>query len=700
MRSVSIFTLIFFTISCQNSMNKEPAKHTNALITSTSPYLLQHANNPVDWYPWGKEALQKAKTEDKPILLSIGYSSCHWCHVMAHESFENDTIADIMNEHFVNIKLDREERPDIDQIYMDAVQVMGLNGGWPLNVFLFPDQKPFYGGTYFPPQNWKKLLEAVSKAYEADKEKLYESALNFTKSLNQREAEALGLGGASTDFGVNEISAAFEKLQSKFDSEWGGIKKAPKFPMPAIWQFLANYHYHTQDNKVLDHLKFTLDKIAMGGIYDHLGGGFSRYSVDGEWHVPHFEKMLYDNGQLLSLYANGYKITEDPYYEEVMKETAVWLQREMLSENGGFYAGMDADSEGEEGKYYVWTKDELRSLAKGQQENLMAYFDVTQGGNWEGKSVLRTLKRMSEFCEEKELDLENFRKLVAEFKSDALNVRERRIKPGMDTKIIAGWNGLTLTGLLDAYQATGDDQYLSLARDNARFLKENMVNGDGSVRRTFGSDIPAFLEDYGALIQAFIKYYETFFDEEYLGTARRLADYCMVQFYDSSDSLFYFTATSSEALIARKKEIFDNVIPSSNALMAENLLKLGLLFDEPTYKETAESMLNQVSELLTKEPEFMSYWNNVALTYLGQNAEVVIVGAAFERFGSEIHRSFIPDMTVMGTEKQSDLPLFEYKTTRGDETTVYVCYNKSCKQPVTSSELAIGQLLEITKLSN
>ncbi len=681
-------------------MKKESPQHTNALINETSPYLLQHAHNPVNWYPWGEEALEKAKAENKPILLSIGYSSCHWCHVMAHESFENDTIARIMNEHFINIKLDREERPDIDQIYMEAVQAMGINGGWPLNVFLFPDQKPFYGGTYFPPQNWIKLLEAISKAYENDRDKLYESAINFTKALNQAEGEAYGLGTNTVPMSMETMTKSFDKLKVSFDTVWGGVKKSPKFPMPSVWQFLLHYYYYSKDQSALDHLTFTLDKIAMGGIYDHIGGGFSRYSVDSEWHVPHFEKMLYDNGQLLSLYANAYKITRKDHYYRVMKETTEWLVREMLDENGGFYAGMDADSEGEEGKYYVWQQAEIDDLAGGNQKIISSYYNVTPSGNWEGKNVLRTLISKEEFCQKNDLEEDQFDQILSEFRTKALAERQKRIKPGLDSKIISGWNGLLLTGLLDAYQATRDKRFLNLAKDNANFLLNSMINEDGSLKRTFGSDIPGFMEDYSAVIQAFIKYYETLFDEKYLQAAKKLTDYTLEQFFDQEEKLFYFTSNTSETLIARKKEIFDNVIPSSNSTMTENLLKLGTLYDEKTYFETAKLMFDQVSGLLSKDPEYLSNWNTVALNHMGQNAEVVILGNQYEEFGSTINQTFIPDMTIMGTKESSDLPLFSYKVAEDGKTTVYVCYNKSCKQPVTDPESAKKQLLGTSIFSN
>ena len=690
---------LILTLSCKPSMNQESHSNTNALINESSPYLLQHAHNPVDWYPWGKEALDKAKAEDKPIILSIGYSSCHWCHVMAHESFENDSIAKLMNKHFINIKLDREERPDIDQIYMEAVQGMGINGGWPLNVFLFPDQKPFYGGTYFPPQNWYKLLEAINKAYENDRDKLYESAINFTNALNKGEGEAYGLGN-SVAIQMEGMTASFEKLRNTFDKQWGGVKKSPKFPMPSVWQFLLHYYYYSKDQAALDHLKFTLDKIAMGGIYDHVGGGFSRYSVDSEWHVPHFEKMLYDNGQLLSLYANAYKVTGDNLYRQVMVETVEWLEREMLDKNGGYYAGMDADSEGEEGKYYVWSQEEINSIAKENKEIISAYFDVSTSGNWEGKNVLRTLTPLEAFCEKNELQVDQFSKTLSDFKSRALSEREKRIKPGLDTKIISGWNALVLTGLLDAYQATKEERFLSLALDNAEFLLDEMINKDGSLKRTHGSDIPGFMEDYSAMIQAFIKYYETVFDEKFLVASKQLTDFALDQFYDEEEKLFYFTGDQSETLIARKKEIFDNVIPSSNSIMVENLLKLGTLYDDKTYVEAANMMFDQVSSLLSRDPEYLSNWNKVALNHMGQNAEVVILGNQFDDFGSTINQTFIPDMTLMGAKEKSNLPLFEYKFTKEGETTVYVCYNKSCKQPVTDPESAIKQLLGKAIFSN
>ena len=673
-------------------MSEKSFKHTNALINTNSPYLQQHAHNPVNWYPWGDEALNKAKEEDKPILLSIGYSSCHWCHVMAHESFEDDSVAGIMNENFINIKLDREERPDIDQIYMDAVQAMGLRGGWPLNVFLFPDQKPFYGGTYFPKENWKQLLQAISKAYQNNRSQLYESALNFTKTLNE-EMSQININGSGKLPDKGSIKKSYGTLSARFDAEWGGIKKAPKFPMPSVWQFVLQYYYQSNDQSALDHLTLTLDKISDGGIYDHIGGGFARYAVDNEWHVPHFEKMLYDNGQLMALYADVYKVTKNETYKKVLLETGKWLEREMMDENGGFYAALDADSEGEEGKYYVWYYDEFTEVAGQHKEILSAYFDVKPGGNWESKNVLRKLQTDGSIAKQFKISLPELNEIIVDFKKKALEIREKRIKPGLDNKIIAGWNGHALTGLLSAYQATSDPLFESLAKQNAQFIQQSLIK-DHQLIRTHGSNISGFLEDYAAVIEAFILYYETFYDEKYLETARDLTQIVLSDFFDQNDHLFFYTSDSSETLITRKKEVFDNVIPSSNSIMANNLFHLGSIYDETSYKEISNQMMIKMADTTISEPEYLSNWGNLLLTMNGQQAEVIILGSESNSFGHQITKNYIPDMVIMAATEDSDLPLFEHKYPLNDATTVYVCYNKTCKRPVNSPNEALEQLLE------
>ncbi|MFC0183552.1 thioredoxin domain-containing protein [Pseudarcicella hirudinis] len=429
----------------------------NRLSQETSPYLLQHAHNPVNWYPWSEEALHKAKTENKPVLVSIGYSACHWCHVMERESFENEDIARIMNEHFINIKVDREERPDVDAIYMDAVQAMGVNGGWPLNVFLMPDGKPFYGGTYFPPQNWRQMLLAVNNGFSNHFEELQKSAEGFTKNMLFSESEKYGLTIEEKLFSEKGLENMFKKLAFGFDAEWGGFNRAPKFPMPSIWLFMLRYFRSSNNPEALEHLKLTLNKMAQGGIYDQLGGGFARYSVDGEWFCPHFEKMLYDNGQLVSLYAEAYSLTKEPLYKETVYETIEWLSREMVNAEGGFYSALDADSEGVEGKFYTWTRHEIEQILGENAGEFCETYQVTEAGNWEDEvNILWKAEPVlnSKFAE-------SIRLLML--------ARDQRIRPGLDDKVLCSWNALMLKGLVDAYRVFNEDRFLVLAKKQCAF---------------------------------------------------------------------------------------------------------------------------------------------------------------------------------------------------------------------------------------
>jgi uncharacterized protein len=689
MKKIFHIAIIFSILtSCNQNMKHS---HTNHLASSSSPYLLQHAHNPVDWYPWGEEALAKAKKENKPIILSIGYSSCHWCHVMAHESFEDDSVAAYMNEHFVNIKLDREERPDIDNIYMDAIQAMGLRGGWPLNVFLTSDQKPFYGGTYFPKDNWLSLLQNVAKAYETDFDKLNASATQFAANLQASEAEKYRLSENISDISDEDFKSAIDSLSNKFDHVWGGIQKEQKFPMPSLWQFLMNYCDTYGDSITQKHLMITLDKIAQGGIYDHVGGGFSRYAVDEQWHVPHFEKMLYDNGQLLSLYANAYKVSKQESYKRLLMSTASWLEREMLHENGGFYAALDADSEGEEGKFYIWSKDEIDSLAGSDASLISKYYDISKSGNWEGSNVLRKLDADETFAQNWKITEQELLDKVTAFNEKARIARESRPRPGLDNKLIAGWNGLALSGLCEAYQATQEPIFIRLADKNASFISKNLIK-DGKLFRVSGIQTQGFLEDYAAVIQAFVKYYETTFDEKYLHLAVELTETVIKNFYDQDEQLFFYTSSESENLIARKKEIFDNVIPSSNALMAENLYKIGLMMDREDMKKLGVGITKQVSSLVKEEPEYMSYWSIVTLLINKSTAEMIVVGDKTQDVTTEIQSKFIPNKVLMAGKEGTHLPLFEYKGTIGGLTTIYVCFDKTCKRPVTNVSDAIDQL--------
>lgn len=698
MRTIFIsLSLLVVTVNCDYKMTNTHSQNTNRLIHESSPYLRQHANNPVDWYPWGDEALQKSKEENLPILLSIGYSSCHWCHVMAHESFENDTIAQFMNEHFINIKLDREERPDIDQIYMEAVQNMGLNGGWPLNVFLTSDLKPFYGGTYFPPQQWQSLLTSVSQAYTENYEKLYASAERFAESLQQSQIKQFGLDQNGSAANLVAFDEAYKKLKSAFDPVWGGMKKAPKFPMPSIWEFLAHYYVLSGDSSAKEHFLFTLDKIAAGGIYDQIGGGFSRYAVDGEWHVPHFEKMLYDNGQLMSIYAIGYKLTKKASYKQVMTQTAEWLAREMMNDSGGFYSALDADSEGEEGKFYTWTYEEIKALAAEDFSLIAEYYDVSREGNWEGKNVLRRLEPDEKLINELNISLDALQAKITTFNQGALQKRSERIRPGLDDKIISGWNGLMLSGLLDAYQATGDSLFLNLAIKNAVFIKTDLIKSNGLLRVANGKT-RGFLEDYAAVIKSFITYYETTFDEEYLKLADRLTSEAIENFYDEEEGFFFYTSGASEYLIARKKEIFDNVIPSSNSIMANNLYRLGLMLDKSSYLKVADSMVSKVNHLIPQDPQYLSNWALTSMMMSRPTSEVLLVGDEAQVLAQKLQHLYLPNKIIMATKTESNLPLFSYKEAIESKTTIYVCYNKTCRLPVFDLKPALKEIKDAAYL--
>lgn len=669
-------------------------KKSNRLINSTSPYLLQHAYNPVDWYPWGEEALQKAKDEDKPIIVSIGYSACHWCHVMEHQSFENENIAKLMNSLFVCIKVDREERPDVDQVYMDAVQAMGLQGGWPLNVFLTPDQKPFYGGTYFPPNGWMQLLASVGDAFQNNREKLEESAVKFTEHLNESELKKYGIGSNTNPFDLKQFDEVFKILSTRFDHEWGGIKKAPKFPMPSIWRFLNRYHYISENNVALEHNLFTLRKIASGGIYDHIAGGFARYSVDGEWHVPHFEKMLYDNGQLLSLYAEAYKISPEPLFKKVIEQTINWLKEELTTNEGGFCSALDADSEGEEGKFYVWTEEEIKTIADNDFEVVAAYYNVLPNGNWEeGKNVLRMLQPEEHIAKQFDITVDALREKISSFEIKAKAIRSERVRPGLDDKILTSWNGLMLRGLVDAYTALGDDEILELALKNGKFIIQNLKNGKGLYRtyKDGKASIDAYLEDYCWVIDALHGLYEITFNFNWLKEAKELADFTIDNFYDKEEKFFHFTSNSGEELIARKKEIFDNVIPSSNAGIANALYRLGLAFQDERYTSISKDMVDSMIPLIQKEPEYLSYWGCLLIDQSFPTAEIVVAADQLSSI-KDLDSRFIPNSIKLQAGKNEELPLAMNKPAIEDKTTFYVCFNKTCKMPVFDVNSVVEQI--------
>jgi uncharacterized protein YyaL (SSP411 family) len=667
----------------------------NRLIHSTSPYLLQHAHNPVDWFEWGKDALEKAKSEDKPILVSIGYSSCHWCHVMERESFENEQVAEVMNSFFVCIKVDREERPDIDQIYMDAVQALGVNGGWPLNVFLTADQKPFFGGTYFTPQVWMQVLTNINSAFKSRREEIFASAETLTNHLASQGISQFKRKDEQRDF-KQALNAMYKQLENKFDLTWGGLDRAPKFIMPSIWLWLLRYWKISGNEAALQHTLFTLKRIGHGGIYDQVGGGFARYSVDGEWFAPHFEKMLYDNAQLLSLCSEAYMISKDDYFKALVHQTFEWLQREMTHADGGFYSALDADSEGIEGKYYIWKYDELVQLCEPHGKLVADYFEAIPDGNWEhGANILKQSEVVQPLLDRYKISESSLSSIIQSAKKRLLTVRDTRIKPGLDDKILTGWNAMMMSGLVDAYHAFGDEKFLLAAQKNGNFIQQNLTDGNRLFRSFKGkrSSTEGFLEDYAFLIQAFIKLYQATFDESWLQQAKKLIEFTLANFLDKDESYFYFTSAKSEKLITRKKEIFDNVIPASNGVMAQNLFHLGIMFDRNDWKELATTMASELSHLIYNEPNYMSNWGIVLTEITHGLAEVAFTGKNYLNLKAEFKRSYQPFSLVMGTATSSKLPLLEDKVTRDDTSMIYVCYDKTCRLPVKEVALALEQIV-------
>ena len=669
-------------------------KKANRLIHAASPYLLQHAFNPVDWFEWGDEALKKAREENKPILVSIGYSSCHWCHVMEREVFEKEEIARVMNEHLVCIKIDREERPDIDHIYMEAVQAMGINGGWPLNVFLTPDQKPFYGGTYFPPEQWVQAIRGVHHAFVNRREEVESSATELTNLLANQDTNRYRQEPVSSEL-TSDLESIYGRLQPAFDKAWGGLQKAPKFVMPSVWRLLLRYYRLTGKQEALDHVAFTLKKIAMGGIYDQIGGGFARYSVDQYWFVPHFEKMLYDNAQLLTLYAEAYALTGDPELETVIRETFEWLQTEMMDGHGGFYSALDADSEGEEGKFYVWTSDQIRETLGEEAPLFIDYYSVKEEGNWEpGKNILIRVQQEEAFLVKHQLTRDDWRIKLQSAKDRLLAVRDKRIKPGLDDKIITSWNAMTVVGLVDACRALGDDRFLKAALRNMQFIENELTEGLTLFRsyRNKRSHVKGFLDDYAYVIQACIALYQVTFDEYWINRARALAQHTVENFYDSSDGFFDYSRQDAEKLVAARKEIFDNVIPASNSVMAQNLFHLSVIFDDQTWRAIAEKMTFSLSHLITSEPNYMSNWGIAFAEMKKGMSEVVFAGEGSRAAAAELMRKFHPYVIAMGTEQESHLPLLEGKIAIEGRQTIYVCYNKTCQRPVHSVAEALDQI--------
>lgn len=670
----------------------------NKLIHETSPYLLQHAHNPVHWYPWGEEALSLAKEHDKPILVSIGYSACHWCHVMERESFEDEATAAVMNEHFVNIKIDREERPDLDHVYMDAVQTMTGSGGWPLNVFLTPDGKPFYGGTYFPPArhyqraSWVEVLTGVYEAYRDRKEKVLEQAEGLTQHLANANTFGMNKGDATPEnpFTKENLNLIAENILQQGDTLWGGFGQAPKFPQTFSIQYLLRHHYFTGNGPSLQQALLSIDKMVQGGIYDQLGGGFARYSTDTRWLAPHFEKMLYDNALIINILTEAYQITGEVKYAETIEETIGWLQREMLSPEGGFYSALDADSEGVEGKYYVWSKAEVDEILGEDSPLFCQVYDITTGGNWEHTNIPWLQKPVYERLEELGADKDEAAKTLKACRSKLLSARQARVRPGLDDKILTGWNALMIAALCKAYAATGVSLYRQLAENCMHFLETKCV-ADGNFRHTYKNGIAkfhAFLDDCAYIIQAYIQLQEITGNQDYLLKAKALQESSINNFSDEDNVLFYFTPFEQADVVVRKKETYDGATPSGNAVMAHNLYYLSIVFNIPAWRQRAEAMAASLSQMVIKYPVSFGYWASVFQHITQTVNEVAIIGEGAANVLGTVNRLYIPNKVIQSAVEPN--PQFSLlnnsKPGDGGETWIYLCKNYACNLPVNTVE--------------
>lgn len=675
-------------------------KFTNRLATETSPYLLQHAHNPVDWYPWGAEAFAKAQAEDKPILLSVGYSACHWCHVMAHESFENEHIAALMNKLFVNVKVDREERPDVDEIYMNAVQMLIGRGGWPMTVFLTPDGKPFYGGTYFPPEDrhnipaFPRVLAGIAQAYRekpADVTKSTAEILDRLEQLARREPTTRPLD-------VSVLEKAVGGLAQHYDETHGGIGQAPKFPNTSVFSLFLRYAHATGNQRYLDMTTHTLRKMAQGGMYDHLGGGFHRYSVDERWLVPHFEKMLYDNALLARLYLEGYQASGDSFFRQVVEDILAYVEREMVGQEGGFYSTQDADSEGAEGKFFVWGQDEVMQILGDEAGEIFCrYYDVTDVGNFERKNILHPTLELDQLARLFRREVDEVKQLIGQAKDSLFAVREQRVKPGRDEKILTSWNGLMISAFAEAYKVLGNPDYLEVARRGIRFI-QTALSREGRLLRSYKdgqAKFNAYLDDYACFSAALLDVYESTFEPEYLDEAVALTDVLLDRFWDTQEGGFFFTSSDHEALISRSKSAFDGSVPSGNSVAASVLLRLYYATERQDYLTKAETIFRLFYDALEQNPFGFSNMLCGLDLYLRRPKEIVLLGdpaaPATTALLRKIHRNFIPNKTLLcfdpARPPQQGVPsLLEGKTRIDDQLTAYVCHNFACSLPVTSWE--------------
>ena len=671
----------------------------NELHLETSPYLLQHANNPVHWKAWNPKSLATAKENNRLIIISIGYSACHWCHVMEHESFEDKAVAQIMNTHFLAIKVDREERPDVDAVYMKAVQIMTGSGGWPLNVVTLPDGRPVWGGTYFKKEEWIETLEQLQEFYQSSPEKM----IDYAEKLHQG-IQATGLirnENPETEVNQNILKLLVEKWKKSFDFEFGGMARAPKFMMPNNYQFLLRYGYQKKDKNVLDFVNLTLTKMAYGGLFDTVDGGFSRYSVDMKWHIPHFEKMLYDNGQLVSLYSDTYKLTKNPLFKEVIEKTLRFVEKEFMNPDGGFYSALDADSlnsdnQLQEGAFYFWKIPELKAIIKEDFDLFRQVFNCNAFGLWEEENyVLIQNQSLYDIAEQNNIPITELQAKKIFWEKLLYKEREKRPKPRLDDKCLTSWNAIMLKGYVDAYKALGNQKYLDIALQNAHFIIKNLWSDGGNLFHNYKngtSTINGYLEDYCFVIAAFIALYEATLDEKWLNDAKQLTDYSLEHFYDSKKSFFAFTSNLEEALITTHYETEDNVIPASNSVMAKNLFQLSIYFNNSFYEKVSHQMLMALLPGIDY-PSAFSNWMDLALNYSEQNKELAVCGQEALAYCAKINSQYIPNVILAGTQKESTLPFLKSRY-RNQETLFYLCQNKTCLMPNTDYQQIINDLIK------
>ena len=689
------FYFLFVITACEN---KESSEMSNNLINETSPYLLQHAYNPVDWNPWDSKYLEKAKKENKLVVISVGYSACHWCHVMERESFEDSLVAELMNEKFISIKVDREERPDVDKVYMNAVQLMTGSGGWPLNVVTLADGRPIWGGTYFSKDQWINALEQISKLYEKDPERLISYADQLEEGV--KSLDLIEFNESSANFNLDIMKKYLDTWSKKFDLEYGGAEGMPKFMMPSNLHFLLKYSYQTNNIEIQDFVNLSLKKMAFGGIYDQIGGGFSRYSVDNKWHIPHFEKMLYDNAQLVSLYSDAYKATKNELYKKVVYETIDFVNSELKDESGGYYSSLDADSKTtdnvlEEGAFYVWAEEELKTILKEDFTVFSSYYNINNYGYWEDdKYVLIRNEDDQKIAAKHNLSKLELKQIIKNCNSKLIKVRNKRAKPRLDDKILTSWNGLMMKGFVDSYKAFNEPNFLNAAINNAEFILKNLYSDNGQLQHNYKngkSNINGYLEDYSSIISGFLSLHEVTLDEKWLKHSKKLTEYVYKHFYNEKTKMFYFTSDLDEKLLSRTVDFRDDVIPSSNSIMANNLFLLSHYFDNEDYLETATKMLNNIYPEIDSYPNGFSNWLDLMLKISDSFYEVAIVGKDAVSKTIEINKSFKPNKLIIGTLNDSNLPLLKNRYVDND-TFIYVCVKKACKLPVKTSEEALGLL--------